>query len=146
MLEKFTNCIYVLEHESAFLIDGVQTNKIESSKVLPGRIFLYNSAYPISVNVSGYFYIKDYDCYQLEDDIRKDFSQFVIKSYGGCDYFANINLEMLEKYLISKGIKYKLYQDQDFLQIDSKDKYEIITKGFKEQAETEAFKRANKCK
>ena len=72
MLEKFTNCIYVLAHETAYLVHQIQTYKIGSSKILPGRMLSYKTYYPIDKNVLGYFYIDGYDCYQLDDDIKMD--------------------------------------------------------------------------
>jgi len=134
MLEKFTNCVYVLGHQTAYLINQIQTYKVGSSKILPGRMLSYKTYYPIDKIVLGYFYIDGYDCYQLDDDIKMDFSHQRIKLSGGIEFYSEITLEILEQYFISRGIKYTLYQDQDYLQIDPIEENNIVAKGFEEQA------------
>jgi hypothetical protein len=73
--KKFTNCIYFLSHSVAYNIilqndETMQANKIGSSKCLPQRMVSYKTYYPIDKIVEGYFYIYDYDCYDLDDDIK----------------------------------------------------------------------------
>lgn len=74
-MEKFTNCIYYLSHPSAYNIELnnqqlIKCNKIGSSKCLPQRMISYKTYYPIDKIVNGYFYIYNYNCYQLDDDIK----------------------------------------------------------------------------
>lgn len=133
MQTKFSNCIYILTHECAYNVNGIPTYKIGSSKVLPGRILTYKTYYPIDKNVLGYFYIYNYDCYQLDDDIKIDFNDLRIKLSGGIEFYKNIHLNLIENYLSKRNIKYDLYQDQDYLNINLKYFDTLLNDGMKEQ-------------
>ena len=128
---KFTNCIYILSHEYAF---GTKlTNKIGSSKILPGRMSSYKTYYPDDKHVIGYFYIHNYDCYQLDDNIKIKFNDFRIKSNGGIEYYSGINPDRLKEYFDSSNIKYDYYTDNDFKNISVYDYQQLEEKTINEQ-------------
>lgn len=135
MKQKFTNCIYVGSHPIAYIWEGNQANKIGSSKVLPGRIRSYKTYYPTEMKLQGYFYIDGYDCYQLDDDIKIDFSHQRIKSTGGIEFYTGISLDDLSHYFISRGIKYTLYQDDDYKEMDPIELNDLILQGYQEEAD-----------
>ena len=56
-MNKFTNCIYMLNHSNAFLYNNKRSTKIGSSKSLPMRLLNYKTYYPININVICYFTI-----------------------------------------------------------------------------------------
>ena len=118
-MNKFTNCIYFLSHPIAYDIkssDGniIQTYKIGSSKCLSKRMLSYITYYPIDKNVVGYFYIKNYDCYTLDDDIKNDFDSKRVKLNGGTEYYFNLTIDKLKEYFDFRQIKYDFYDDDDY--------------------------------
>jgi hypothetical protein len=112
----------MLAHESAYLVDNNQTYKIGSSKALPQRLLSYKTYYPIDKKVIGYFYIENYDCYNLDNDIKLYFdidtcgNNIRIKLNGGIEFYQNITIEDLKKYFISRSINFVFYDDDDYLQ------------------------------
>lgn len=75
MNSKWTNCIYInTSYNLAELniSDGEYIVKIGSSKCLPARYHSYKTYSPIAMRILHYYYIQDYDCYQLDDDIKFD--------------------------------------------------------------------------
>lgn len=116
MVSKFTNCIYMLAHESAYLVNNNQTYKIGSSKALPQRLLSYKTYYPIDKTVIGYFHIGNYDCYKLDNDIKLYFTHIRIKLNGGIEFYQNITIEDLKNYFTSRSIKFIFYEDDDYSQ------------------------------
>ena len=113
-LYKFTNCIYILIHPTAYLVNNIQTYKIGSTKNLPERMLTYKTYYPIDKNVIVYFYIKNYNCYDLDNDIKKYFNIFNIKNNGGIEFYYNITIEKITNYFNSVNIQYEVYLDNDY--------------------------------
>lgn len=105
----YTNCLYMLKHDSAYNYQDAKAVKIGSSKHLVSRMYSYKTYYPIDKKVICFFYIEDYDCYQLDDDIKVHFDSQRIKSTGGIEYYLNIDSTDIEKYLIERNIKYTRY-------------------------------------
>ena len=119
MTSKFTNCIYMLSHNSAYLIDNIQCYKIGSSKALPQRMLSYKTYYPIDKIVIGYFYVKDYDCYKLDNDIKIHFDDNRIKLNGGIEFYKNITIDDIKKYFTLKLINFDFYDDGDYLELNN---------------------------
>ena len=113
-MDKFINCIYVLSHTNAFTYDNIDSFKIGSTKSLPHRMLNYKTYYPIDKIVIGYFHIINYDCYQLDNDIKIYFNNQRIKSNGGIEYYQHIQITDLESYFKMKDIKFLLYTDDDY--------------------------------
>lgn len=114
---KFTNCIYILKHPTAYLVDNIQTYKVGSTKNLPERMLSYKTYYPIDKIVIAYFYIKNYNCYDLDNDIKKFFNNDNIKSSvynGGIEFYVDMSIEKLTIFFNSVNIEYELYLDNDY--------------------------------
>ena len=114
IMNKFTNCIYILDHYNAFIYNKKKSIKIGSSKSLPMRLLNYKTYYPININVICYFYIENYDCYKLDDDIKREFNNNRIKDSGGIEYYQDINYKNLINYFNLKNIKFIIYFDNDY--------------------------------
>lgn len=106
---KYTNCLYMLNHETAYDYDGIKCKKIGSSKHLVSRMYNYKTYYPIDKEIICFFYLNEYDCYQLDDDIKIEFNYLRIKSTGGIEYYKRIDSADIEKYLIKRNIQYEKY-------------------------------------
>ncbi len=106
---KYTNCLYMLNHETAYDYYGIKCKKIGSSKHLVSRMYNYKTYYPIDKEIICFFYLNEYDCYQLDDDIKIDFDHLRIKSTGGIEYYKHIDSADIEKYLIKRNIQYEKY-------------------------------------
>lgn len=111
---KFTNCIYVLSHLSAYICDNRHTVKIGSSQNLPARIKNYKTYYPTPIKVECYLYIHDYDCYQLDDDIKRDCNIYRKHCIDGGTEYYNISVAQLLQYIDNRGIVYDVYYDEDY--------------------------------
>jgi superfamily II DNA or RNA helicase len=109
MDNKYNNCIYMLKHVSAFDYNNLKCTKIGSSKHLISRMYSYKTYYPIDKIILCYFHIHNYDCYQLDDDIKVDFDSQRVKSSGGIEYYFNIDSSEIEQYLIKRNIEYTRY-------------------------------------
>ena len=130
--DKFSNCIYFLEHNNAYKYNDKNSNKIGSSKILPSRMLTYKTYYPIDKLVVGYFYLDTYDCYQLDDDIKIYFNINRIKDSGGIEYYQDVSIEDLKKYFNERDIAYTFYNDHDYLNYNIQDFEKLITEGFQE--------------
>jgi RNase P subunit RPR2 len=72
-------------------------------------MYNYKTYYPIDKEIVCFFYLSEYDCYQLDDDIKIEFDNLRIKSTGGIEYYKLIDSADIEKYLIKRNIKYEKY-------------------------------------
>lgn len=113
-MNKFLNCLYILEHKTAFVYNKIDSYKIGSSKCFPQRIRNYKTYYPIAINVICYFFIKNYCCYQLDDDIKKDFNINRINDSGGTEFYQNITYQDIINYLTSRNIEFEIFFDDDY--------------------------------
>ena len=104
----------MLNHSNAFLYNNKKSTKIGSSKSLPMRLLNYKTYYPININVICYFYIENYDCYKLDDDIKLKFNNNRIKDNGGIEYYQDINYKNLIEFFKLKNIEFTIYFDNDY--------------------------------
>lgn len=158
-ISKWSNCIYINSNPGYNLAElGISMNesilKIGSSKCLPARYYSYKTYSPIATQILHYYYIHDYDCYELDDDIKRDLDKYRIHSSGGIEFYNSRILEHLEYYFQSKGITFtryedmsnfpsinnsnriptiKEYQDEDLSKASRKPKYNITLKSKPQQ-------------
>jgi superfamily II DNA or RNA helicase len=117
-IEKWLNTIYVninecyniekyckLGYSCEFLV------KIGSTKYLPSRYYNYITYNPIKTDILVYYYIIDYDCYKLDNDIKNDLNDYRIHDTGGTEYYKNTVLDKLELYFEARKIKFIKYTD-----------------------------------
>ncbi len=128
--EKHSNCIYILKHNTAYDCYNKKCVKIGSSKHLISRMYSYKTYYPVDKEVLCYYYIENYDCYKLDDDIKIDFDLNRIKSTGGTEYYFDIDSIDIEKYFIKREIKYQryFYDKNDFKECNEHELHEEISK------------------
>ena len=125
ILPKWTNTIYIiinpgynldelLELSKTDVLSNQHTKsdyivKIGSSKCLPARYYNYKTYSPIATTIKYYYHIKDYDCYQLDDDIKFDLDKYRIHSSGGIEFYYSSILQSLEVYFQSRRIEFTKY-------------------------------------
>jgi len=153
-ISKWSNCIYINSNPGYNLAElniskSEYIIKIGSSKCLPARYYSYKTYSPIATQILYYYYIHDYDCYELDDDIKHHLDKYRIHSSGGIEFYNSRILKHLEKYFQSKGITFtryddisdfpsignfnristiKEYQDEDLAKASRKPKYNITLK------------------
>jgi len=124
-ISKWSNCIYINSNTGYNLAElNISKDeyivKIGSSKCLPARYYSYKTYSPIATQILHYYYIHDYDCYELDDDIKYDLDKYRIHSSGGIEFYNSRILEHLENYFQSKGIIFIRYDDMaDFTVISN---------------------------
>lgn len=129
---KWSNCIYVNTNPSYNLAeldipDGEYIVKIGSSKCLPARYNSYKTYSPIATQILHYYYIQDYDCYQLDDDIKYELDNFRIHSSGGIEFYYSSILEHLENYFQSRKIAFTKYEDiSDFTILSNENRISLL--------------------
>ena len=118
-MEKFTNCIYVLTHKTAYLVDNKHCNKIGSTQHLSSRMQSYKTYYPIDKTVICYYYIKNYNCYQLDNDIKVKFNNNRVKLDSGTEFYYDIKLVDLEIFFDIQEIEYEKYNDIEYKMVSN---------------------------
>ena len=113
-MDKFNNCIYILSHDTAYFYNNKNSYKIGSTCNMKARMLSYKTYYPIDKNVLGYFYIKKYNCYTLDDDIKIFFNDHRIKDNAGIEFYQDINIEDIKKYFDQRLIEYAYYTDNEY--------------------------------
>ena len=131
-ISKWSNCVYINSNPGYNLAElGISMSesilKIGSSKCLPARYYSYKTYSPIATQILHYYYIHDYDCYELDDDIKHDLDKYRIHSSGGIEFYNSHILEHLENYFQSKGITFTRYDDiSDFPYINNSNRISTI--------------------
>ena len=119
-VDKWTNCLYINRNPCYNLADvlkkkddispqGEYIVKIGSSKHLPARYHSYKTYTPVEIVMMRYYYLHEYDCYQLDADIKVHLDQYRIHSSGGIEFYNSQILVHLEGYMDSRGIKFTRY-------------------------------------
>ena len=168
-ISKWSNCIYINSNPGYNLVElNISKDeyivKIGSSKCLPARYYSYKTYSPIATQILHYYYIHDYDCYELDDDIKHDLDKYRIHSSGGIEFYNSRILEHLEHYFQSKGITFtryddmsdfpaisnfnristiKQYQDEDLTKASRIPKYNITSKPHQALADIEDINKSN---
>jgi len=159
-IEKWSNCIYINQnpgynlHQDNIPMDiqrdipskisnDIFIVKIGSSKFLPARYYSYKTYSPVETQILRYYYIQNYDCYDLDDDLKRDLDKYRIHSTGGIEFYYSTILEHLEEYFNSRNIKYLRYNDiSDFPPINNFNRISTI----KQYQEEELIKASRKPK
>ena len=145
---KWSNCIYINSNpgynlEELNISKDEYIIKIGSSKCLPARYYSYKTYSPIATQILHYYYINDYDCYKLDDDIKHDLDKYRVHSSGGIEFYNSRILEHLENYFNSRKINYSRYNDiSDFPSINNSNRISTI----KEYQDEELLKASRKPK
>lgn len=114
-LDKWTNTIYIITNLCYNLVeycgDCEYIVKIGSTKYLPARYNNYITYNPKKTNILAFYHILEYDCYRLDNDIKKNFNEYRIKDSGGTEYYKSLVIDKLENYFNDKNIKFIKYDD-----------------------------------
>lgn len=81
---------------------------------MPARIKNYKTYYPTPITVVCYLHIHNYDCYQLDDDIKQDCDAHRKHCIGGGTEYYNMNITQLLQYFDNRKIIYDIYYDDDY--------------------------------
>lgn len=119
-MDKWKNCIYV-NVNTAYNLDIIDSSppsyeyivKIGSSKCLPARYHSYKTYSPIKTEILRYYYLHDYDCYKLDADLKAHQDNHRIHSSGGIEFYYSSILDILEKYMLDRGIHFARYDTID---------------------------------
>lgn len=116
-MEKWNNTIYINKNPGYNLQelepgDGYIV-KIGSSKCLPARYHSYKTYSPVRTELIRYYYIEDYDCYELDEDIKVHLDKYRIHSSGGIEFYYSAILDVLEKYMLDRLIRFTRYDSID---------------------------------
>jgi len=124
--------IYLLIHPTSFWFKSREIIKIGSTTNIRYRFLGYFTAHPLPYDYYCYYEIKNYDCYQLDEDIKKSNileRALNIDNIGGKEfyfYIPNIT-DILENYFIQRNIIFERF-DPPFKFKYDKINYETIKK------------------
>ena len=123
-ITKWTNCIYINRNPAYNLVanlgigildelkesnDARYIVKIGSSKCLPARYHSYKTYTPIQTELVRYYYLENYDCYELDADLKKHLNRHRVHSSGGIEFYYCEILDVLEQYMLDKNIVFARY-------------------------------------
>ena len=125
-LVKWSNTIYININKCYNLSELCSTLdiyivKIGSSKYLPARYYNYTTYTPNKTNILRFYHLHNYNCYQLDNDLKNVFNKERLHEHGGgTEFYYNSVLDKLEDYMHSKNIEFTRYEDiSDFPQNNS---------------------------
>ena len=116
-LDKWTNSLYININKCYNLPELCSTFdiyivKIGSSKYLPARHYNYITYTPNKTNILRFYHLHNYDCYQLDNDLKTVFNKERIhEPGGGTEFYYNSVIDKLEDYMRSKNIEFTRYED-----------------------------------
>jgi len=126
--------IYILCHSSAYKVGETEYVKIGSTKYLNARLRQYKTYYPQRPKTLKCLSLLNYDCYQLDEEMKEEFSTVRCFEDGGTEYYNIEAIPHILSYIKSKGIKYE--------EVEAKD--EVDDCKIKELAEEDVVKRRRK--
>jgi len=113
--DKWINTIYIITNQCYNLVeycnDCEYIVKIGSTKYLPARYNNYITYNPKKTNILAFYQILEYNCYRLDNDIKKYFNDYRIKDSGGTEYYKSLVIDKLEDYFNDNNIKFIKYDD-----------------------------------
>ena len=116
-LPKWSNTIYINQNNCYNLPElcsspDIYIVKIGSSKYLPARYYNYTTYTPKKTNILRFYHLHNYDCYQLDNDLKYVFNKERLhESGGGTEFYYNSVIDKLEKYMYDNNIEFTRYED-----------------------------------
>jgi len=116
-LAKWSNSLYININRCYNLQElctspDIYIVKIGSSKYLPARYYNYTTYTPNKTNILRFYHLHNYDCYQLDNDLKTIFNKERIhEPGGGTEFYYNSVIDKLEDYMHSKNIEFSRYED-----------------------------------
>jgi hypothetical protein len=104
------HCLYVLTHQTTFRYENRKIIAIGSTIVINSKYKQYSTSHPIPHKYLCYYELKNYNCYRLDNEIKKHFESYRAlhpEPNGGIVfYYDDLELGMLEQYMIDNKIKF----------------------------------------